>query len=138
MEDLITFDKVVTIVTLLFSAVSIAIAIYSSRQTSKDATRQIDSIKELSKLQLDITIKQLEFELNKCKTAAKHSEEASEDLHFINSSPWVLPHSNRENTQFQEKQMRREENQQYGNVKYYQKMLDDLHKMRKRLTKKEL
>ena len=50
---------------LLLSVVAIGIAIYSSRKTSKDATRQIESIKRLAKLQIETTIKQVEMEVVK-------------------------------------------------------------------------
>lgn len=45
---------------LLLSVVAIGIAIYSARKTSKDATRQIESIKELSKQTIDNTIKEVD------------------------------------------------------------------------------
>lgn len=44
----------------LLSAVAIAIAIYSSRRTAKDATRQIESIKNLSKQTIENTTKEIE------------------------------------------------------------------------------
>lgn len=53
------------LVSLLLSVVAIGIAIYSSRKTSKDATRQIESIKQLAKLQIETTIKQVEMEVVK-------------------------------------------------------------------------
>lgn len=45
---------------LLLSAVAIGIAIYSSRKTSKEATRQIESIKELSRQTIENTTKEVE------------------------------------------------------------------------------
>ena len=45
---------------LLLSVVAIAIAIYSSRRTAKDATRQIDSIKNLSQQTIENTTKEIE------------------------------------------------------------------------------
>lgn len=50
---------------LLLSVVAIGIAIYSSRRTSKDATRQIESIKKLAQLQIESSIKQVEMEIEK-------------------------------------------------------------------------
>ena len=50
---------------LLLSVVAIGIAIYTSRRTSKDATRQIESIKKLAQLQIASSIKQVEMELEK-------------------------------------------------------------------------
>lgn len=45
---------------VLLSVVAICIAIYSARKTSKDATRQIESIKDLTKQTIDNTTKQVE------------------------------------------------------------------------------
>lgn len=45
---------------VLLSVVAIGIAIYSARKTSKDATRQIESIKDLTKQTIDNTTKQVE------------------------------------------------------------------------------
>ena len=45
---------------LLLSVVAIAIAIYSSRRTAKDATRQIESIKNLSQQTIENTTKEIE------------------------------------------------------------------------------
>ena len=39
---------------IILPVVAIIIAIWSSRQTSKDATRQIESIKQLEKKQIDL------------------------------------------------------------------------------------
>lgn len=45
---------------LFLSVVAIGIAIYSSRKTSKEATRQIESIKELSRQTIENTTKEIE------------------------------------------------------------------------------
>ena len=45
---------------LLLSVVAIAIAIYSSRRTAKDATRQIESIKNLSQQTIENTTNEIE------------------------------------------------------------------------------
>lgn len=45
---------------LLLSVVAIAIAIISSRRTAKDATRQIESIKNLSQQTIENTTKEIE------------------------------------------------------------------------------
>lgn len=52
---------IITLVTnVLLSLVAIIISIRSSRQTSKDATRQIESIKKLTENQIDLIRVQLE------------------------------------------------------------------------------
>ena len=45
---------------IILPVVAIIIAIWSSRQTSKDATRQIESIKQLEKKQIDLQSKTAE------------------------------------------------------------------------------
>ena len=45
---------------VLLSVVAIGIAIYSARKTSKDATRQIESIKDLTKQTIDNTTKEVD------------------------------------------------------------------------------
>ena len=61
---------------LLLSVVAIGIAIYSSRKTSKEATRQIESIKELSRQTIENTTKEIESvkELAKLQIEAQSIE----------------------------------------------------------------
>ncbi len=75
-----------SLLSLLFSIIAILIAIYSSRQTSKDATRQIESIKQLSKMQLEMTIKQVEIEMQKNILLARQAQEEWESIQEINNS----------------------------------------------------
>ena len=57
---------IITLVTnVLLSLVAIIISIRSSRQTSKDATRQIESIKKLTENQIDLMRMQLDAEIQK-------------------------------------------------------------------------
>ena len=74
------------LINILLSVVAIAIAIYSSKQTSKDATRQIESIKQLSKLQLEIAIKQVEIEIQKNRLLAQQAQEEWKDIQDVNNS----------------------------------------------------
>ena len=71
---------------ILLSVVSIGIAICSARSTSKDASRQIESVKELSSLQIDTTIKLLEVEIQKVITNVKIASEESSAMDKINNS----------------------------------------------------
>ena len=61
---------------LFLSVVAIGIAIYSSRKTSKEATRQIESIKELSRQTIENTTKEIESvkELAKLQIEAQSIE----------------------------------------------------------------
>lgn len=71
---------------ILLSVVSIGIAICSARSTSKDASRQIASVKELSSLQIDTTIKLLEVEIQKVMINVKIAAEESSAMDKINNS----------------------------------------------------
>ena len=63
---------IITLVTnVLLSLVAIIISIRSSRQTSKDATRQIESIKKLTENQIDLMRMQLDAEIQKNRLLAK-------------------------------------------------------------------
>jgi hypothetical protein len=50
---------------ILLSAVSIGIAICSARSTSKDASRQISSVKELGEIQAEASLLSLDMEIQK-------------------------------------------------------------------------
>ena len=71
---------------LLLSVVTIVIAIWSARQTSKDATRQIASIKELSRVQIDASIRQVEMEIERNIIMAKQARYGLEVMENINNS----------------------------------------------------
>lgn len=77
------FEEWTTIATIVLSVVAIIIAIWSSRSTSRDANKQIAEIKQLSKLQIDTTIKQLEVEIQKMMAKVdKASIESTEISEF--------------------------------------------------------
>ena len=50
---------------IILPVIAIVIAICSSRQTSKDATRQIESVKRLAEIQIETTLRQIEVEIQK-------------------------------------------------------------------------
>ncbi len=71
---------------LLLSVVAVIIAIYSARSTSKDATRQIESIKKLSRLQIEFAIKQLEVEIENTQTQIRLARQEVDGMRHINES----------------------------------------------------
>lgn len=75
-----------TVTTILLSVVAIVIAICSSHSTSKAAEKQIIEIKQLSALQIDTTIKQLEVEIQKVMVEVKRSAQESRAIDEINNS----------------------------------------------------
>lgn len=82
-----TVDIIFSILNMMLSVTAIWIAIKSSRSTSKDATRQIESIKQLSKIQIETSIKQMEVEIQKNLLLAKQAQEELDKINSINSSP---------------------------------------------------
>ena len=80
------FTEWSTVTTILLSVVAIIIAIWSSRSTSKAAEKQIREIKQLSALQIDTTIKQLEVEIQKIMVEVKRSAQESKEIDAINNS----------------------------------------------------
>ena len=80
------FTEWSTVTTILLSLVAIIIAIWSSRSTSKAAEKQIREIKQLSALQIDTTIKQLEVEIQKIMVEVKRSAQESNEIDAINNS----------------------------------------------------
>lgn len=68
---------------LLLSVVAIGIAIYSSRKTSIGATRQIESIKRLAKLQIETTIKQVEMEVVKNQVMLNRTRQEAQEVDDI-------------------------------------------------------
>ena len=78
------FNEWSTIATIFLSVVAIVIAIWSSRSTSMAAEKQIREIKQLSALQIDTTIKQLEVEIQKVMVDLKRSSQESEEIEKIN------------------------------------------------------
>jgi hypothetical protein len=74
------FNEWCTITTIILSVVAIIIAIWSSHSTSKDANRQIREIKNLSALQIDVTIKQIEAEIQKMMAEVKKAGKESQEI----------------------------------------------------------
>ena len=74
------FNEWCTITTIFLSVVAIIIAIWSSRSTSKAAEKQICEIKNLSALQVDVTIKQIEAEIQKMMAEVDKASKESQEI----------------------------------------------------------
>ena len=77
--------------------VPIGVAIWTVRNSAKDTakqiaaleestTKQIESIKELARLQMDASIKQVELEIEKNLFLAKQAQQEAEGIQNINNS----------------------------------------------------
>lgn len=80
-----TINIIFSSLNILLSVTAIWIAIKSSRNTSKDATRQIESIKQLAKIQIETSIKQLEMEIQKNVLLEKQANEEWNKMLNLNS-----------------------------------------------------
>ena len=74
------FNEWCTITTIFLSVVAIIIAIWSSHSTSKAAEKQIREIKNLSALQVDVTIKQIEAEIQKMMAEVDKASKESQEI----------------------------------------------------------
>ncbi|WP_302464230.1 hypothetical protein [Butyricimonas virosa] len=76
----------VAIANVLLSMVAIIIAIRSSRKTSQDATRQIESIKRLAEIQIETTLRQIEVEIQKNRLLGQQACEEWQKIRDLNNS----------------------------------------------------
>lgn len=65
--------------------ITIGIAIYTARSSAKDTAKQIASIKELSRIQIEASIKQVELEIEKNLLLATQAKQEWEGIQNINS-----------------------------------------------------
>lgn len=89
----------VAIANVLLSMVAIIIAIRSSRKTSQDATRQIESIKRLAEIQIETTLGQIEVEVQKNLLLARQAREEWQKIRDAKNSqlgPGFIDHMKRE------------------------------------------
>ena len=66
--------------------IAIVIAICSSRQTSKDATRQIESVKRLAEIQIETTLRQIEVEIQKNRLLGQQAREEWQKIRDLKNS----------------------------------------------------
>ena len=84
---------------IILPVVAIIIAIRSSRKTSQDATRQIESIKQLATIQIETTLRQIEVEIQKNILLARQAREEWQKIRDAKNSqlgPGFIDHMKRE------------------------------------------
>ena len=90
-------DAIVQWATILSPIIAVLIAWWMSRSSAKDTakqiaaleestTKQIESIKELARLQMDASIKQVELEIEKNLFLAKQAQQEWVEIDQINNS----------------------------------------------------
>lgn len=83
--------------TILSPIIAVFIAWWMSRSSAKDTakqiaaleestTKQVENIKELARLQMDASIKQVELEIEKSLFLAQQAQQEMEGIHNINQS----------------------------------------------------
>ena len=77
------FEIITSVANVLLSLVAVKIAIRSSRQTSKDATRQIESIKRLTEIQIEARLRQIEVEIQKNRLLGQQVREEWQEIENI-------------------------------------------------------
>ena len=71
---------------IILPVIAIVIAICSSRQTSKDATRQIESVKRLAEIQIETTLRQIEVEIQKNRFLGQQAREEWQKIRDLKNS----------------------------------------------------
>ena len=90
-------DAIVQWATILSPIIAVLIAWWMSRSSAKDTakqiaaleestTKQIESIKQLARLQMDASIKQVELEIEKNLFLAKQAQQEWEEIDQINNT----------------------------------------------------
>lgn len=139
-------DVIVQWATILSPIIAVLIAWWMSRSSAKDTakqiaaleestTKQIESIKELARLQMDASIKQVELEIEKNLLLATQAKQEWEGIQNINSSglSHICEWKDSVMKQFQEQKPERD-------YHLYSKFIKDLKDIRKGLeeSKKNL
>ena len=83
---IIKMDIIVQWATILSPIIAVLIAWWTVRSSAKDTAKQIKSIKELSRLQIEATIKQVELEIEKNLFLANQAQQEWEEIDQINNS----------------------------------------------------
>lgn len=124
-----TADIIFSILNLLLSITAIWIAITSSRKTAKDTTKQIESIKQLSRIQIETSIKQLDTEIRKNILRAEQAKEEWNGIQAINNSGLAYQ------TDWRNEMMRRHQERKPGmELQFYNSYIKNLEDIRKSLT----
>ena len=83
---IINMDIIVQWATILSPIIAVLIAWWTVRSSAKDTAKQIKSLKELSRLQIEATIKQVELEIEKNLLLSTQAKQEWEEIDQINNS----------------------------------------------------
>lgn len=126
----ITVDIIFSVLNMMLSVTAIWIAIKSSRSTSKDATRQIESIKGLAKIQIETSIKQMEVEIKRNILLAQQAKGELNKMQEINNSPLAYQ------TDWKNEMLRRhKEEKPKSDLQFYNSYINSLNSIYEGLNK---
>ena len=120
----------VPIANVLLSVVAIIIAIRSSRKTSQDAIRQIESIKQLSKIQVEVMRVKIESEVQKNKLLTQQAREEWQKIENIRKPQFGRTYEDEERRKLAEERPRKQ-------IEYYDTCIQNLNEISRKLAKLE-
>jgi hypothetical protein len=125
------FEIITLIANVVLSSVAIIIAIRSSRQTSKDATRQIESIKQLAENQIDLMRMQLDAEIQKNRLLAKQAYVEWQEMKELQNSQLGADFRDHRKRKIEEERPRKQ-------MELYDTYIQSLNEISGKLTKLEV
>lgn len=120
----------VAIANVLLSVVAIIIAIRSSRKTSQDATRQIESIKQLSKIHVEAMRVKIESEVQKNKLLTQQAREEWQKIENIRKPQFGRTYEDEERRKLAEERPRKQ-------IEFYDTCIQNLNEISRKLAKLE-
>lgn len=119
-------DTIVQWATILSPIIAVLVAVWVVISSKKDTDKQIESIKALSKLQIEILATQIEMESVRNRIIAQQTEEERMELNKIGSIFHIQAHE-LALRDFEEKQPER-------NLKYTKTYLQELNRLNEKLV----
>ena len=125
MENVLTW-----IGNIILPAVAIGISILLSRKTSKDVTRQVESIKQLAENQIDLMRMQLDAEIQKNRLLAKQAYAEWQEMKKLQNLQLGADFRNHRKRKIEEERPRKQ-------MEFYDTYIQSLSEISGKLTKLE-
>lgn len=125
------FEIITLIANVVLSSVAIIIAIWSSHRTSKDATHQVESIKQLAENQIDLMRMQLDAEIQKNRLLAKQAYAEWQEMKELQNSQLGADFRNHRKRKIEEERPRKQ-------MEFYDTYIQSLNEISGKLTKLEV
>lgn len=124
-------EIITLIANVVLSLVAIIIAIWSSHRTSKDATRQVESIKQLAENQIDLMRMQLDAEIQKHRLLAKQAYAEWQEMKELQNSQLGADFRDHRKRKIEEERPRKQ-------MEFYDTYIQSLNEISGKLTKLEV